>query len=104
MVQRAFASGGKRSGATEEDDDDDFADLEGTPEGDAAASLISEFVQREPDFLQWFVQLHVPEMAEQLGDVDADDAFDPEAFVRDAYQRWCDEGKPVVDSPDVKGL
>ncbi len=66
------------------------------------ARVIDEIVAKEPAFLQWFVQVYVPAVAETLGDIDDDSDFDSEQFVRDGYQQWAAAGKPYIEGPKFR--
>jgi hypothetical protein len=59
-----------------------------------AGALMEAILKKEPVFLQWFVQVYVPSVAEYVGDVDNDENFDGVAFINTAYMKWISEGKP----------
>lgn len=66
------------------------------------SAAIDDIVQKEPAFLHWFVQVYVPAVAESVGDVENDDSFDADQFVRDGYKQWVAAGKPRVAVPEFK--
>mmetsp|Transcript_8067 Transcript_8067/g.13928 ORF Transcript_8067/g.13928 Transcript_8067/m.13928 type:complete len:138 (+) Transcript_8067:33-446(+) len=67
-------------------------------------SVMDTIMKNEPEFLQWFVQIHVPSIAESIGNPDDDPNFDGDKFVKDSFELWTSLGKPIVDSPDVPEL
>jgi hypothetical protein len=79
--------------------------LKGTERIDADSvtlnASIDEILQKEPDFLHWFVQVYVPAVAESVGDVENDDSFDADKFVSDGYQQWTAAGKPRISTPKI---